>query len=153
MANDFRGTTNALTESRKEIDHNFSRAHRIVTSSILPIVERYREHSNSVWEGSKVWRAGHARTLPPPTGLRALANRIDRFTSSGNNSSRLLPMSRYLDMRNLTQKARRRKARRFLPPYQPAPRQAPPPRPMLLLLKYKTTKKSPRHRVMVHSIR
>jgi hypothetical protein len=37
-----------------EIDHNFSRAHRIVTSSILPIVEQYAEHSKAVWEGSKV---------------------------------------------------------------------------------------------------
>ena len=37
-----------------EIDHNFSRAHRIVTSSILPIVEQYAEHSSAVWEGSKV---------------------------------------------------------------------------------------------------
>jgi hypothetical protein len=37
-----------------EIDHNFSRAHRIVTSRILPIVEQYAEHSKVVWEGSKV---------------------------------------------------------------------------------------------------
>lgn len=37
-----------------EIDHNFSRAHRIVTSSILPIVESYAAHSRDVWEGSKV---------------------------------------------------------------------------------------------------
>jgi DASH complex subunit ASK1 len=37
-----------------EIDHNFSRAHRIVTSSILPIVEQYGNHSRDVWEGSKV---------------------------------------------------------------------------------------------------
>lgn len=37
-----------------EIDHNFSRAHRIVTTSILPIVEQYAENSKNVWEGSKV---------------------------------------------------------------------------------------------------
>lgn len=37
-----------------EIDHNFSRAHQIVTSSILPVVEQYAEHSKAVWEGSKV---------------------------------------------------------------------------------------------------
>ena len=43
-------TTNRILE----IDHNFSRAHRIVTSSILPIVEQYAEHSSAVWEGSKV---------------------------------------------------------------------------------------------------
>ncbi|KAL9104990.1 MAG: hypothetical protein Q9187_008840 [Circinaria calcarea] len=39
-----------------EIDHNFSRAHRIVTTSILPIVEQYAEHSKNVWEGSKFWK-------------------------------------------------------------------------------------------------
>ena len=37
-----------------EIDSNFSRAHRIVTTSILPIVEQYAEHSKDVWEGAKV---------------------------------------------------------------------------------------------------
>lgn len=37
-----------------EIDHNFSKAHRIVTTGILPVVERYGEHSRAVWEASKV---------------------------------------------------------------------------------------------------
>lgn len=36
-----------------EIDHNFAKAHRIVTGSILPIVERYAKESEAVWEGSK----------------------------------------------------------------------------------------------------
>ncbi|PNS16857.1 hypothetical protein CAC42_4821 [Sphaceloma murrayae] len=40
----------------QEIDHNFSKAHRIVTSSIIPIVEAYAEHSQNVWEGSKFWK-------------------------------------------------------------------------------------------------
>ncbi|TGJ87389.1 hypothetical protein E0Z10_g1387 [Xylaria hypoxylon] len=39
-----------------EIDHNFSKAHRIVTSSILPLVEQYGEHSKNVWEASKFWK-------------------------------------------------------------------------------------------------
>ncbi|KAG0649226.1 Outer kinetochore ask1 [Hyphodiscus hymeniophilus] len=46
----------SITLTLQEIDHNFSRAHRIVTSSILPIVERYAEHSTAVWEGSKFWK-------------------------------------------------------------------------------------------------
>ncbi|CZR62362.1 uncharacterized protein PAC_12259 [Phialocephala subalpina] len=46
----------SITLTLQEIDHNFSRAHRIVTSSILPIVEQYAEHSNTVWEGSKFWK-------------------------------------------------------------------------------------------------
>lgn len=39
-----------------EIDHNFSRAHRIVTTSILPVVEQYAGHSKNVWESSKFWK-------------------------------------------------------------------------------------------------
>lgn len=37
-----------------EIDRNFSKSHRIVTTSIIPVVERYGEHSRAVWEASKV---------------------------------------------------------------------------------------------------
>ena len=43
----------AMLNFLQEIDGNFSRAHRIVTSSILPIVEQYAKHSEAVWEGSK----------------------------------------------------------------------------------------------------
>ena len=46
----------SITLTLQEIDHNFSKAHRIVTSSILPIVEQYAEHSKAVWEGSKFWK-------------------------------------------------------------------------------------------------
>jgi DASH complex subunit ASK1 len=40
-----------------EIDHNFSRAHRIVTTSILPVVENYATHSAAVWSGSQFWKS------------------------------------------------------------------------------------------------
>ncbi|CAF9942342.1 MAG: DASH complex subunit ask1 [Alectoria fallacina] len=46
----------SITLTLQEIDHNFSRAHRIVTTSILPVVEQYAEHSKNVWEGSKFWK-------------------------------------------------------------------------------------------------
>ncbi|KAF2279429.1 uncharacterized protein EI97DRAFT_430507 [Westerdykella ornata] len=46
----------SITLTLQEIDHNFSRAHRIVTTSILPIVEQYGKHSEAVWEGSKFWK-------------------------------------------------------------------------------------------------
>jgi len=49
-----RGRGGTLKRYGSEIDHNFARAHRIVTSSILPIVERYGQESEAVWEGSKV---------------------------------------------------------------------------------------------------
>ena len=45
-----------ITLTLQEIDSNFSKAHRIVTSSILPIVDQYAKHSADVWEGSKFWK-------------------------------------------------------------------------------------------------
>ncbi|KAK1056543.1 DASH complex subunit ask1 [Friedmanniomyces endolithicus] len=46
----------AITLTLQEIDSNFSKAHRIVTGSILTIVEQYAKHSSDVWEGSKFWK-------------------------------------------------------------------------------------------------
>ncbi|GFF26627.1 DASH complex subunit ask1 [Aspergillus lentulus] len=46
----------SITLTLQEIDHNFSQAHRIVTTSILPLVEQYAEHSRDVWEGAKFWK-------------------------------------------------------------------------------------------------
>ncbi|KAE8348836.1 DASH complex subunit Ask1-domain-containing protein [Aspergillus coremiiformis] len=46
----------SITLTLQEIDHNFSQAHRIVTTSILPIVEQYAENSRDVWEGAKFWK-------------------------------------------------------------------------------------------------
>ncbi|KAF8465544.1 DASH complex subunit Ask1-domain-containing protein [Kalaharituber pfeilii] len=45
-----------ITLTLQEIDHNFNKAHRIVTSSIIPVVERYGAESRTVWEGSKFWK-------------------------------------------------------------------------------------------------
>lgn len=46
----------SITLTLQEIDQNFSRAHAIVTSRILPIVEEYSKQSNAVWDGSKFWK-------------------------------------------------------------------------------------------------
>ncbi|KAK5710459.1 DASH complex subunit ask1, partial [Elasticomyces elasticus] len=46
----------SITLTLQEIDHNFSQAHRIVTTSILPLVEQYAENSRDVWEGAKFWK-------------------------------------------------------------------------------------------------
>ncbi|KAL7938069.1 DASH complex subunit Ask1 domain-containing protein [Trichoderma chlorosporum] len=46
----------SITLTLQEIDHNFSKAHRIVTTGILPLVEQYGEHSRAVWEASKFWK-------------------------------------------------------------------------------------------------
>lgn len=51
------------TDSGSEIDSNFNRAHRIVTTSILPLVEQYGEHSKAVWEASKVY-FGNLKQIP-----------------------------------------------------------------------------------------
>ncbi|KAI5779304.1 DASH complex subunit Ask1-domain-containing protein [Geopyxis carbonaria] len=50
------GTDTPSKSHPTKIDHNFARAHRIVTTSILPIVERYSKESEAVWEGSKFWK-------------------------------------------------------------------------------------------------
>ncbi|KAM3484996.1 hypothetical protein MY8738_001679 [Beauveria namnaoensis] len=46
----------SITLTLQEIDHNFSKAHRIVTTSILPVVEQYGENSRAIWEASKFWK-------------------------------------------------------------------------------------------------
>lgn len=46
----------SITLTLQEIDHNFSKAHRVVTTSILPVVEQYGERSRAVWEASKFWK-------------------------------------------------------------------------------------------------
>lgn len=46
----------SITLTLQEIDHNFHRAHRIVTTSILPIVQNYAAHSEAIWSGSKFWK-------------------------------------------------------------------------------------------------
>ncbi|TPR02155.1 Cytochrome P450 family protein [Aspergillus niger] len=46
----------SITLTLQEIDHNFSQAHRIVTTNILPLVEQYAESSRDVWDGAKFWK-------------------------------------------------------------------------------------------------
>ncbi|KAI6258676.1 hypothetical protein MCOR07_004583 [Pyricularia oryzae] len=46
----------SITLTLQEIDSNFSKAHRIITTSILPLVEQYGEHSKAVWEASMFWK-------------------------------------------------------------------------------------------------
>ncbi|KIH88941.1 DASH complex subunit ASK1 [Sporothrix brasiliensis 5110] len=46
----------SITLTLQEIDHNFSKAHRIVTGNILPVVEQYGEQCRSVWDASKFWK-------------------------------------------------------------------------------------------------
>ncbi|KAJ5753002.1 hypothetical protein N7520_009919 [Penicillium odoratum] len=46
----------SITLTLQEIDQNFSQAHRIVTTSILPLVQQYTEHSRDVWDGAKFWK-------------------------------------------------------------------------------------------------
>lgn len=43
-----------ITLAYLEIDHNFSRAHHVVTKRILPIIDRYAAESKSLWNGSEV---------------------------------------------------------------------------------------------------
>ena len=85
---------------RIEIDHNFSKAHSIVTSSILPVVEQYAEQSRQVWEGSKV--SIDTRVVLETVWMQA----NDVQSSFGSNFSNPAPMSLYGAMKtNLKAKA------------------------------------------------
>ena len=46
----------SITLTLQEIDAHFSVTHRILTTSILPLVARYGDHSQSVWESTKFWK-------------------------------------------------------------------------------------------------
>lgn len=57
-----------ITLTYQEIDHNFNKAHRIVTGQILPIVERYAKESTQLWNGAAVCgqtldRRGHVAEI------------------------------------------------------------------------------------------
>ncbi|KAJ6256988.1 hypothetical protein Dda_7871 [Drechslerella dactyloides] len=46
----------SITLTMQEIDRNFSQCHRIITHSIMPIVDRYAEHSRDLCEGISFWK-------------------------------------------------------------------------------------------------
>ncbi|RYP91384.1 hypothetical protein DL770_002524 [Monosporascus sp. CRB-9-2] len=73
----------SITLTLQEIDHNFSKAHRIVTTSILPLVEQYGEHSKSVWEASKFWKQFfEASANVSLSGYEELAGENDETTAA-----------------------------------------------------------------------
>lgn len=88
----------SITLTLQEIDHNFSKAHRIVTTSILPLVEQYGEHSKVVWEASQFWKQFfEASANVSLSGYEELANdeetttaeetALDETTSDYNNNT------------------------------------------------------------------
>ncbi|CAB89002.1 DASH complex subunit Ask1 [Schizosaccharomyces pombe] len=46
----------SITLALYEIDANFSKCHRTVTTKILPIVEKYAKNCNTIWDSSKFWK-------------------------------------------------------------------------------------------------
>ncbi|KAI1127193.1 DASH complex subunit Ask1-domain-containing protein [Nemania abortiva] len=73
----------SITLTLQEIDHNFSKAHRIVTTSILPLVEQYGEHSKNVWEASKFWKQFfEASANVSLSGYEELAGEGDEITTA-----------------------------------------------------------------------
>ncbi|KAK6525705.1 DASH complex subunit ask1 [Arthrobotrys megalospora] len=47
----------SITLTMQEIDRNFSQCHRIITHSIMPIVDRYAEHSRDVCNNISFWKS------------------------------------------------------------------------------------------------
>ncbi|KAI1635040.1 DASH complex subunit Ask1-domain-containing protein [Biscogniauxia mediterranea] len=71
----------SITLTLQEIDRNFSKAHRIVTTNILPLVEQYGEHSKNVWEASKFWKQFfEASANVSLSGYEELAEEADETT-------------------------------------------------------------------------
>ncbi|KAK0643493.1 DASH complex subunit Ask1-domain-containing protein [Cercophora newfieldiana] len=78
----------SITLTLQEIDSNFSRAHRIVTTSILPLVEQYGEHSRSVWEASTFWKQFfEASANVSLSGYEELANVEDSTALTGEETT------------------------------------------------------------------
>ncbi|KAH8156878.1 hypothetical protein CIB48_g11369 [Xylaria polymorpha] len=65
------------TTSFPEIDHNFSKAHRIVTTSVLPLVEQYGEHSKNFWK--QFFEASANVSL---SGYEELAGEVDETATA-----------------------------------------------------------------------
>ncbi|KAK6343375.1 DASH complex subunit ask1 [Orbilia blumenaviensis] len=47
----------SITLTMQEIDRNFSQCHRIITHSIMPIVDKYAEHSRDVCNNIAFWKS------------------------------------------------------------------------------------------------
>ncbi|KAI5463284.1 DASH complex subunit Ask1-domain-containing protein [Mariannaea sp. PMI_226] len=78
----------SITLTLQEIDHNFSKSHRIVTASILPLVEQYGEHSRAVWEASKFWKQFfEASANVSLSGYEELANEDEETTAMEEGTS------------------------------------------------------------------
>lgn len=88
----------SITLTLQEIDHNFSKAHRIVTTSILPLVEQYGEHSKAVWEASQFWKqffeasanvslSGYEELAGDGETTNAEETTLDETTSDYNNTT------------------------------------------------------------------
>ncbi|KAF9582119.1 DASH complex subunit ask1 [Lunasporangiospora selenospora] len=45
----------SITRALQEIDQSFSDCHSIVSSKILPQIDRYAESSREVWEHARLW--------------------------------------------------------------------------------------------------
>ncbi|KAK0714631.1 DASH complex subunit Ask1-domain-containing protein [Lasiosphaeris hirsuta] len=78
----------SITLTLQEIDSNFSRAHRIVTTSILPLVEQYGEQSRAVWDASKFWKQFfEASANVSLSGYEELANGEDSTALTGEGET------------------------------------------------------------------
>ncbi|KAF9909632.1 DASH complex subunit ask1 [Linnemannia zychae] len=82
----------AITRTLQEIDQSFSNCHMIVSTKILPQIDRYAESSREVWEQARRWTSFFEAAIAPPTptvGYRAQANRnaINRQQAEVANSA------------------------------------------------------------------
>lgn len=55
-AEELEKTEQSITLALQEIDRNFARAHKIVATTIVPVIERYGQESRRVWQGAAFWK-------------------------------------------------------------------------------------------------
>ncbi|KAI1321622.1 DASH complex subunit ask1 [Mortierella claussenii] len=71
----------SITRTLQEIDESFSNCHSIVSTKILPQIDRYAESSREVWEHARLWLGffeAASSPVAPVVGRRAQAAREAR---------------------------------------------------------------------------
>ena len=55
-AEELEKTEQSITLALQEIDRNFAKAHKIVATSVVPVIEQYGQESRRVWQGAAFWK-------------------------------------------------------------------------------------------------
>ncbi|TGJ64375.1 DASH complex subunit ask1 [Orbilia oligospora] len=101
----------SITLTMQEIDRNFSQCHRIITHSIMPIVDKYAEHSRDVCNNISFWKSffedsaeialgGYGQQEPAPAGGMSPQNEItyEESQTQGEDGQTEVTVTQGMDM-------------------------------------------------------